>query len=260
MKFKLFHLAAVGLLVFLAGCSPKPEYRNTTVEFPANTFQKTEYNADVFDIEPFALHMNIPFDWEFRGPEEDGIVESDLWSPVGIYKDDMLIGSIGYNTFVYYPEAEGNPVAVYNQLMLGSVVNWNHDYTPIVESDTLNTATCRIARSQIELGMSNAEAPIIYRQGVLAHDNELLVYIGMEIDEGALSEEQLDMLVTSIALESLSSPEKTSVPQNNVRDIQNPKELAGSPSRIYFIQNNRGSCTTRVVRAINKSKIENMDD
>lgn len=182
-----------------AGCQQKSMYHNTTIEFPASTYQKTENNAAIFDIEPFALHLNIPIDWELKVPESDSEVQSDLWSPVGIYKNDVLIGSIGYNTFDYYPEAGDNPVAVYGQLMLGSIVNWNNDYTQVKKSNTLNTATCKIARTQVEPGMAAASS-IVYSQGILAHDNELLVYIGIEIDEGVLTSEELEMLVGSISL------------------------------------------------------------
>jgi hypothetical protein len=196
-----FSMALFVSAVF-AGCARGAEYRDATIEFPASAYQRTEHNAAIFDVEPFALQMRVPADWELIAPEAEGEVRSDLWSPVGIYKDSALIGSIGYNTFVYYPEAEGNPVAVYNELMLGSIANWNNDYEPVRESGALNTATCKIARTQMEPGVSAAEAPVAYSWGVLAHDNELLVYVGIEIDEGAVTDDELEALAESISMEA----------------------------------------------------------
>lgn len=200
-KFCCIILTAIIVGSIFTACKPKNEYHNISIEFPVGTYKKTEHNTQIFDIEPFVLHINIPANWQLRIPETDSEIQSDLWSPVGIYQDDKLIGNIGYNTFEYYPEAGDNPVAVYNQLMLGSGINWNNGYTPVKQSDTLNIATCTIARKQAEPGMSNAEAPVKYSRGILAHDYELLVYIGIDIDEGALTSEYLDMLVNSIFLE-----------------------------------------------------------
>ncbi|MDR1060535.1 MAG: hypothetical protein LBL83_04835 [Clostridiales bacterium] len=195
-----FSVALIAGAIF-SGCLRGSAYHGTEIVFPASDYQRTQHNAAVFDVEPFVLRTDIPAGWELKTPEAEGEVQSDLWSPVGIYKDHALVGSIGYNAFVYYPEAGDNPVAVYNELMRGSVVNWNNDYAPVKKSAALNTATCRIARTRMEPGMSAAEAPVAYSHGILAHDNELLVYIGMEIDEGALTSEELETLVGSISME-----------------------------------------------------------
>jgi hypothetical protein len=145
---------------------------------------------------------------------------------VGIYKSNNLVGSVGFDSFTYYPEAGDNPRAVYNKLMLGSLVSWDNEYTPVKKSDTLNTATCKISRTQMEPGMAAASSPIKYSQGILAHDYDLLVYIGIEIEEGVLSKEELDVLVDSIVLDG-SAAETSSQPDPA---MPNPSENTALPS------------------------------
>lgn len=149
------------------------------IQFPAHEFGKTEYNTQIFDIEPFTLQIALPKNWSVVCPQEEEEAEqggAGGFSPVLIYEGDKLLGSICYNTFEVPQEGEYGIeyVAIYNQLMLGAHVNWNFDYQPVKESETTCTATCKIYIDNIETREEK------YYPAILSYDKDLGVYIAID--------------------------------------------------------------------------------
>ncbi len=167
------------------------------VQFPAHAFDKTEYNTQIFEIEPFTLQLSLPENWSLVCPqneEEAGLGGAGGFCPVLIYEGSKLLGSICYNTFEVPREGEYGIeyVAIYNQLMLGAQVNWNNDYQPVTESETKCTAVCKISVEDSETGEE-----ILY-PGILSYDKELGVYIAIDFIAGEPGGEDED-IVTKIA-------------------------------------------------------------
>ncbi len=164
------------------------------VQFPAHEFGKTEYNAQIFEIEPFTLQITLPEGWTLVIPQGEQEAEqggAGGFSPVLIYEGDKLLGSICYNTFEIPQEGEYGieHVAIYNQLMLGAHVNWNNEYQPVTESETTCTATCKILTDDIETGEEKTYL------GILSYDKELGVYVAIDFIAGELGDEVQDRIV-----------------------------------------------------------------
>ncbi|MDE6221860.1 MAG: M56 family metallopeptidase [Lachnospiraceae bacterium] len=163
------------------------------VQFPAHEFDKTEYNAQIFEIEPFTLQITLPENWSLVCPqseEEAYLGGAGGFCPVLVYEGDKLLGSICYNTFEVPQEGEYGIeyVAIYNQLMLGAQVNWNNNYQPVAENETNCTAVCKISVDDPETGEER------FYPGILSYDKELGVYIAIDFIAGELSDEDEDIV------------------------------------------------------------------
>lgn len=158
------------------------------VQFPAHEFDKTEYNVQIFEIEPFTLQITLPENWSVVCPqneEEARLGGAGGFSPVLIYEGDQLLGSICYNTFEVPREGEYGIeyVAIYNQLMLGAHNNWNNEYQVVTESEAAGTATCKICVDDPETGEQK------FYPGILSYDKELGVYIAIDFIAGEPGDE-----------------------------------------------------------------------
>lgn len=182
-------------------------FKQETITFPASETEKTEDNAEIFEIDPFDVTLIIPENWELRLPEEgEKTYAWSLWSPINIYQDGVCVGSIAYNTFTVYPEADGAYRSVYNQIMLSGHTTWDNDYTVIRTTDVGEVATCEV--SYDVTGYSAAfpnETPLadgemVYNKGVLAYNTEKLVYIGIQIEAEVVSDEALVLIAESIQI------------------------------------------------------------
>ncbi len=164
------------------------------IQFPAHEFGKTEYSAQIFEIEPFTLQIALPKEWSVVCPQDEEEAEqggAGGFSPVLIYEGDKFLGSICYNTFEVPQEGEYGIeyVAIYNQLMLGAHVNWNNEYQPIIESETICTATCEICIDDLETGEEK------YYPAILSYDKDLKVYIAIDFIAGDLDDKDKDTIL-----------------------------------------------------------------
>lgn len=163
------------------------------VQFPAHNFGKTEYNAKVFEIDPFNLQITLPENWSLVCPQDEDTAKeggAGGFSPVLLYEGKRLVGSISYNTFEVPKEGEYGieHVAIYNQLMLGAHVNWNNDYQPVIESEMKCTATCKIRIDDMDTGEE------IFYPAILSYDKELGVYIAIDFIAGAFDDEDAEVV------------------------------------------------------------------
>lgn len=181
--------------VCLCGCQSKP--KTAQVTFPAYEDNRTEYNAKIFDVSPFTLSIDLPSGWSIQSPGNQTVPDvGPGFSPVNIMDGDKAVGSIDYNIFELYEDTTPDNFyrSVYNQLMLGSVVNWDNDYTPVKEDGTSCCATCKVYVRNPE---TNAET---YYPAILAYNKDLLVYVNIAFEEGAVDEETLSAIAESVRL------------------------------------------------------------
>ena len=171
-------------------------YETAEIVFPAHELDKTEYNAHIFEIPTFSARLSLPKGWKIGIPADGEKRFSELlWSPVNIYNGNgELMGTIGYNTFEIYDDTtdENYYRMVYNQIMLGSGVNWNGGYTPIKTEPGIENAVTKVMVYDYE----NREETLY--PAVLAYDENLLVYIGIQFDVDAVTEQQLRDIAESV--------------------------------------------------------------
>ena len=109
-----------------------------------------------------------------------------------------MAGRIGYDllgseTELYQEPENENQVFYYNTLMLGSAANWNNEYQEVLREDGLVSATCRVGYQQGGAGGTTS-----YNWGILARDESLGRFIGMEIEDGALAQDAVEQIARSV--------------------------------------------------------------
>lgn len=208
LKKLLFFLLPV--MVLLGGCSAAQGKAGgaQTVSFPANQEGKDEYNAAIYDTDPFTLSVELPEGWTLGDAKEKGSVvgpDGLLYTPVGIFREGEQVGTVGFNI---YEEAEGVPPeqyyqVVYSAIRLGSVAFWNVDpYQPLFQTangETTLATVCYKDPEQMTEGKSAAEVPYIEEQGILSYDRERRVYVGFHFTE-TLAQDELEAIAKSIAI------------------------------------------------------------
>ena len=175
-------------------------YTAQELTFPMDDTEKTEYNADIFEIEPFSVSFELPDGWSVGeyDPQAETYLYSGVWSRAGIYNaDEQCIGAIGYNTFVWDETAEEEPMATYNQVALGNDYQFNvkNTYTVVADSSTGETALVDVYHSPV-LDEASAEEKI--NLGILSYNREKEVYIALELDSASVSKDEATSIATSI--------------------------------------------------------------
>ncbi len=175
-----------------AGADPQ----EGTITFPAYQEGREDYNAVVYDIQPFQLSIRLPEGWSVRVPPPEERGTSFAFTPLWLYQGEEYAGSIAYNTFEIYPDVppENFYRMVYNQLMLGSVLNWDNDYTVVRDWGSGCSATVQIMESQ------GAAGPADMRPGILAYDRDRLVYVAIQLENGRLSSQEVWELAESLQI------------------------------------------------------------
>ena len=203
MKFRpkpRFVLAAAAVLVVLAGAAlafnPLSQKENTiSLTFPAYQDAREDYNAQIYDCDPFTLTLTLPDGWRAELPPEEERSPGFAFTPVYLYHGDSLAATVGFNTFELYPDAtpENYHRMVYNQLMLGAGYNWDNDYTVLSDDGTACTASCRIYAER-------EDGTEVWLDGLLSCRTDLLVYAAIQFEPGAVTSEQLAAVGESISL------------------------------------------------------------
>lgn len=159
------------------------------------------------DTAPFSVCVSLPEGCTIRQPTQaDGEKPSSryasLFSPLSIYREGQYIGTIGFQAFENIPEAGNSYRAVYSGLMMGSVVSWDSQYTPVVaaEDDRFSNATTNLRYKEIAEGESAAGAADRYCPGVLGYNRELEVFVGIAFEEGSITPEQQRAIAQSLTI------------------------------------------------------------
>ncbi len=187
---------AVGLLT-----NPNQKPQSAQLDFPAYQDGKKDYNAQVYEITPFQLSIELPEGWEVQLPPVSER-EGTIGTPVYLVENGEYRGWIAYNAFELYEEEippEEFYKTVYGQLRLGSLYRWD-DYTPVYTTENTETALATVYKKQEVAGEAAASWPEIQTPGILSYDKDKLVYIAVEFAENAVSDEQLRAMADSIQI------------------------------------------------------------
>lgn len=144
--------------------------------FPSYHTNRTEYNADILDIIPFDMTIDLPSDWSLTEPD----TAIGGFAPMYVINGEgETVAVIDYNIYEKSFQAYGQPNyyrAVYNQLMLGSMVSWDFEYTPVVQTEHSQNATCQIMHHDPTTNETT------YSDGILAYSDDLLCYVNISFN------------------------------------------------------------------------------
>ena len=219
MRKALYIMLFVLSLLLMAGCGRKdaanaPEdtasgRENTlSISFPADQDGRNAYNSKIYDTKPFSVKLALPAGWETRQPAAENRGSDDnFYTKVALYNKEAYMGFVGFN--IYTPAGEEVPKedyykTVYSSLRLGSMYIWDQ-YTPVKTTETTETATATVNYKDPEKIDENpgamAEVPFIEVPGILAYDKNMLVYVGIQFAENAVTDEEVRQIAESLVLE-----------------------------------------------------------
>lgn len=202
VSIKNISFCILALFMLLTGCEQSESSSIPTANatecfiFPVSEYGKCDTKSEIFEVEPFELIIELPNEWSANIPKEytgDGITSEN--SPIRLSVGENQVATIDFNIFdptAENPSSKNYYKAVYNQLMLGSMVSWDCDYTVVSKTEISETACCRIMEPQVE--SEN------YHRGILAYNRELGVYISIYFDITDISDEQIRSIAKSISL------------------------------------------------------------
>lgn len=177
--------------------------QRTSIVFPAYQGGETEYNAEIYEIDPFTLYIDLPDGWSVKMPAAIDQKAALPFTPVYLFDGDTYMGYIGYNTFTLYEEddvPEGDFYkTVYGAIRLGSLYRWD-EYIPISTTNTTETALATVHTKEEVEGQSAAAWPEITVPGILSYDKDMLVYVVIQFEKDAVSEDELKAIAKSITL------------------------------------------------------------
>lgn len=179
--------------LLLSSCSQSKQTLKLT--FPSHEFGKTDSNAQIYEIDPFILNIKLPKVWDVVVPDSEDEAISGF-STVAVYDHDKYVCSISYNTFTSNKNTneENFYRYVYNQLMLGSIVTWDNNYTVVKKDDNSSTATCDVT---VNSPQAKFEFP-----GILSYDISVLTYIMISFEncEVDVTQKTINDIAKSILL------------------------------------------------------------
>ena len=177
-----------------------------TIVFPASDNGKTEYNARIYEVEPFTLTIQLPEKWSYNerapGAEADNRIALDaVFSILDILNENgKHVGAVGYNSYEDYEGAEDDPRAIYAQIALGNDYHFDvrDSYTIVCETTSGATATADVYYSATMNGSKEKN-----NKGIVSYNRDFHVYIAMEFDCDLVTDEQVHDIAASILLGSI---------------------------------------------------------
>lgn len=211
--------AAVALLA--ASCSKAEEQSNGTdysIDFPANEEGRAEYNEHIFATE-FTLRLTLP---EGMTIETDKLLGRSIvgtFSNVSILNDTgATVGHVGYNLYdaeilLGIPEDEIDPMMIYNQISLGN----HYQFAVKNKYDIVNnTEEFKTAISEVYNDVNLCPADRVnysaedYNYGIVSYCKTLPVYVALDLDREAFTQEQIEDIAGSISFDVSKGLEKSS--------------------------------------------------
>lgn len=201
---------------FLSACAHEPienehipdGYERRYITFPTSLSEKNEYNAPIFDIEPFALEVYLPEGWTI---EEAAVATQNGQTPVasvdGIFSIQYLfnekgepVGSIGYNLAPAVEGANRDPMALFAGITLAQHhFDCKEAFTPIIETATQLLALTDVIHNYPVDGQTE-EKGITTNYGILLRDESIGVYVAIELETDTVTENQVNTIATSLSL------------------------------------------------------------
>lgn len=193
-------------LLALAGRSVDGvEYEVHQVALPSSLLEKNDYNAEIFEIDPFAVNLYLPVGWTVQEAairQQEG--RETYPAAVGLFSVQCIldetgrpVGSLGYNLAPVYEETTDNPMALFAGITMADhhFDVWE-TFVPVVEDDGLVVAMADVVQNE-------GETEEIRNRGILLRDEAFGVYVAVELDSGALTEEQALDIAARLSLSAV---------------------------------------------------------
>lgn len=171
------------------------------VAFPGSADEKTEYNRQIYEIEPFEVRFQLPEGWSIGSydPQAVRYLYNGVWSRAGLYDaDGNCVGAIGYNIYDADEYVAGEPMSIYHQIALGNDYQFNvhGTYTVVKETERYQTATADVYYAPGFADEVGADGTVNY--GILSCAVGQTVYIALELDRGAVTPGQVQEIAASL--------------------------------------------------------------
>lgn len=204
-------LLFIYLMLFLTGCSGSNTesekettdavivgYFENEIVFPSGNDEVTEYNKNILSISAFTLKIALPDDWSVSAKDDDVYELMSCFSINYIYNDNNKpVGKVGYNVMPSDLDKESViPIAVYNQIALGNdyCFDVREKYDVLKSSSESETALTNVFYSAVVTD-DNSEKN---NKGIVMCDFTHNVYVAIEFENDALSDEQYSYIANSL--------------------------------------------------------------
>jgi hypothetical protein len=152
--------------------------------------------ASGVDISPFTVTLTLPSGWSLADMDEDAFPIFPMLSKRGLSNaEGEMVGAIGFCPYDPIEGMEDDPRAIYSQIALGNDYKFNvrDTYTVIQENDDGETAITTVDyAASINGGAEKTN------RGIVAYNRDKLVYVAIELDSDALSDEQAEAIAQSL--------------------------------------------------------------
>ncbi|MDE5991992.1 MAG: M56 family metallopeptidase, partial [Oscillospiraceae bacterium] len=159
------------------------------------------------EVGPFTVNFSLPVGWRYAVPAEDGEVYcAGFWSPMNILDENSeVMGTIAFNSFkmdfvnigTVTDSDENYYSTFYKQEMLAGLKrtsSWDVGYRAVRSDQYSENAVTSVTVKDSETG-SETRYP-----AVLSYNINIPAYVGIQFKEGAVSDEELEMIAESIYL------------------------------------------------------------
>lgn len=200
-------LAGTLLLTLLPACAAgnggaeqgPPGFELHEVLLPSSDREKTEYNAEIYGVEPFTLSLYLPEGWSIQERAARQQAGESIYQAVdGIFSVQCIldeagtpVGSIGYTLAPQYEEeaAMQDPMALFAGITLAEhYFDCKDSFREVnrTEGGLLTGLADVVDRSD-----TAEDGKELSGNGLLARDEQIGVYVAVEFALDELDEEQL---------------------------------------------------------------------
>ena len=200
------------------------EYQLHQVILPSSELEKTDDNAEIFEVDPFAVNLYLPAGWTVReaaAMEQEG--EEPYPAVDGIFSIQCIldetgrpVGSLGYNLAPTYEEAIDDPMALFAGITLAKhSFDCRESFVPVTEGEGLLVGTADVVQEY----SANEGRETTRNRGILLREERFGVYVAIELDSGVLTQEQTLDIAARLSL----SPVEEAV---GVGGVEGPSSVA----------------------------------
>ena len=170
------------------------------LSFPVNDYEKTEFNAKIYDEAQFLLSLTLPDGWSTKKQEaaEDEFSLISVFSKYNILNEEKtLVGVVGFNKYEAYEGVEDEPTAIYNQIALGNDYQFDvrENYEVMNETKAGVTAITDVNYSR---AVNNGKDK--QNKGIVSYNKELSAYVAFEFNSEKIADGQLESIAKSVVI------------------------------------------------------------
>lgn len=175
-------------------------YEAKTITFPTSKTEMTEFNADIFAVQPFAVELSLPKGWTIQEAAVRASEGKNVFPSVdGIFCIQCIlnekgepVGSIGYTLAPAVEAGERDPMALFAGVTLGRHhFDCKETFTPLTDTETLLTAQTDVVDDDVD-GSTNF--------GILLRDETAGVFLAIELQSDAVTTEQASDIAKSLKI------------------------------------------------------------